>query len=102
MEGLKAIYIAAKKLLEAETKGASLVETSRLRQELNQTYDAFTAKHGAINKPSNIRLLKDSYEAPFLKALEEYNPTSATAKKAGLFELAMVRSTQKMESPECG
>ena len=99
MEGLKAIYIAAKKLLEAETKGASLVETSRLRQELNQTYDAFTAKHGAINKSSNIRLLKDSYESPFLKALEEYNPTSATAKKAGLFESAMVRSAQKIKSP---
>ncbi|MGA7192872.1 MAG: DEAD/DEAH box helicase family protein [Anaerolineales bacterium] len=99
MQGLKLIYVSAKKLLEAETKGASLVETSQLRLELNQTYNAFTAKYGAINKPSNIRLLKDSYEAPFLKALEEYNPTSATAKKAGLFESAMVRSTHKMESP---
>ena len=40
-----------------------------------------------------------SYEAPFLKALEEYNPTSATAKKADLFSAPMVRSTAQVESP---
>ena len=29
IDGLKSIYLAAKKLLKAETQGASLVETSR-------------------------------------------------------------------------
>ena len=55
---------------------------------MNIAYDDFTAKYGAINKTANIRLLSGSYEAPFLKALEEYNPTSATAKKADLFSCA--------------
>jgi len=98
-EGLKSIYLAAKKLLKAETKGASLVETSALRMELNNAYDEFTSKHGPINKAANIRLLNGSYEAPFLKALEEYNPTSATAKKADLFAAPLVRSTAQVESP---
>ncbi len=99
IEGLKTIYIAAKKLLATETQGASLIETSQLRHELNKAYDSFAMKHGPINKPTNIRLLKDSYEAPFLKALEEYNPTSATAKKASLFDAPMVRSVRHVESP---
>ncbi len=99
VNGLKAIYLVAKKLLKAETKGASLVDTSALRQELNNCYDEFTAKHGPINKPANIRLLNGSYEGPFLKALEEYNPTSATARKADLFAAVMVRSTAQIESP---
>jgi hypothetical protein len=48
IDGLKSIYLTAKKLLKAETQGASLVETSQLRQELNTAYDDFTAKYGAI------------------------------------------------------
>ncbi|CAG0986643.1 hypothetical protein ANAEL_02060 [Anaerolineales bacterium] len=99
IDGLKSIYLTAKKLLKAETQGASLVVTSQLRQELNIAYDDFTAKYGAINKTANIRLLNGSYEAPFLKALEEYNPTSATAKKADLFHEPLVRSTAQVEKP---
>jgi N12 class adenine-specific DNA methylase len=99
IDGLKSIYLTAKKLLKAETGGASLVETSQLRHELNAVYDDFTAKHGAIHNAANIRLLNGSYEAPFLKALEEYNPTSATAKKADLFSAPLVRSTAQVEQP---
>lgn len=99
INGLKSIYLAAKKLLKAETNGASLVDTSALRMELNNCYDEFTTKYGPINKPTNIRLLSGSYEAPFLKALEEYTPTSATAKKADLFSAPLVRSTAQVESP---
>ncbi len=99
ISGLKSIYLAAKKLLKAETNGASLVETSALRMELNNCYDEFTTKYGPINKAVNIRLLNGSYEAPFLKALEEYNPTSATAKKADLFFAPLVRSTAQVASP---
>ena len=99
VDGLKVIYLAAKKLLAAETEGQSLVVTSQLRHALNQAYDDFASKYGPINKPANIRLLNGSYEAPFLRALEEYNPTSVTAKKAGLFSAPMVRSTTQIESP---
>ncbi|MBI1854999.1 MAG: hypothetical protein HYR93_03905 [Chloroflexi bacterium] len=99
VDGLKAIYLAAKKLLKAETKGVSLVKTSQMRHELNKVYDEFISNYGPINEPANIRLLNGSYEAPFLKALEEYNPTSVTAKKAGLFSAPMVRSVAQSESP---
>ncbi|MBI5943678.1 MAG: DEAD/DEAH box helicase family protein [Chloroflexi bacterium] len=99
INGLKSIYLAAKKLLNAETNGASLVDTSALRMELNNCYDEFTTIYEPINKPVNIRLLSGSYEAPFLKALEEYNATSATAKKADLFSAPLVRSTSQVESP---
>jgi N12 class adenine-specific DNA methylase len=92
MEGLIAIYTAAKELLAAETSGESIVDTSLLRRKLNDTYDAFTAEFGPVNKPANVRALGSSPEAPFLKALEEYDSPSATARKAGLFTEPMVRS----------
>jgi len=50
IEGLKSIFLAAKKLLDLEAKGASIVETSLARSELNKAYDAFAAKYGPINK----------------------------------------------------
>jgi hypothetical protein len=81
VNGLKQIYIAAKELLTAETNGGSIVDTSLRRTELNKVYDSFTSKYGPINKPANIRLLSGTPEAPFLKALEIYNSTSATARK---------------------
>lgn len=92
VNGLKQIYLAAKQLLAAETSGGSIVDTSVRRSELNKVYDSFTARYGPINKPANIRLLSGTPEAPFLKALELYNPTSATAKKADLFTTQIVRS----------
>ena len=52
----------------------------------------------STRQPTSV-LLNGSYEAPFLKALEEYNPTSATAKKADLFQSPLVRSTAQVESP---
>ncbi len=92
VNGLTQIYLAAKELLAAETNGGSIVDTSVRRSELNKVYDSFTAKYGPINKPANIRLLSGTPEAPFLKALELYDPTSATAKKADLFTMQIVRS----------
>ena len=92
VDGLKQIYLTAKRLLAAETNGGSIVDASLRRSELNKAYDDFTVRFGPINRPANIRLLSGSPEAPFLKALEEYNPTSATAKKADLFSTQMVRS----------
>jgi N12 class adenine-specific DNA methylase len=99
MDGLKAIYLTAKKLLKAETEGAPLLKTSQMRHELNKAYDEFTSKYGPINKPANLRLLNKSYEAPFLKALEEYNPASVTAKKTSIFSNPLVRSTAQTKSP---
>jgi N12 class adenine-specific DNA methylase len=98
VDGLKKIYVAAKQLLAAETNGGSIVDTSLRRSELNKACDDFTAKYGSINKPANIRLLNGSPEVPFLRALEEYNPTSATAKKAGLFNAQVVRSAASQDS----
>ncbi len=92
VNGLRQIYLAAKQLLAAETNGGSIVVISLRRSELNKVYDNFTAKYGPINKPANIHLLSGTPEAPFLKALELYNPTSATAKKADLFTTQIVRS----------
>lgn len=92
VEALRAIYKAARELILDEVGGArSLIEYRDMRQALNRLYDAFTAKYGPINHVANTRLLKDTPELPFLKALEEYEPVSNTAKKASIFFETTVR-----------
>lgn len=99
VNGLHEVYRAAKAILAAETEGLINAETSELRARLNQVYDGFVAEYGPINRPANARLLAGSVELPFLKALEIYDPLSATAKKAGIFSGPMVRSSAKHETP---
>ncbi len=99
LEALHEVYRLAKRLLAAETTGASLVETSELRHRLNQAYDRLVAAFGPINKPANAKLLDGSVEGPFLKALEQYDRLSATAKKAAIFSGPLVRSMKTAETP---
>jgi len=99
LAALHELYQVAKELLAAETKGTSLFEQSALRHRLNEVYDRFVALYGAINKPLNAKLLEGSVEGPFLKALEQYDKVSVTARKAGIFTGPMVRAAVHTETP---
>jgi N12 class adenine-specific DNA methylase len=99
IHGLHDVYRAAKEVLAAETEGRALVEVGELRRRLNQVYVRFLDEYGPINRTANARLLAGSVEMPFLKALEIYDPVSATARKAGIFSGPLVRAATKHETP---
>lgn len=86
---LMEIYSAAKKVIRAETRGAT---TGIYREHLNALYDAFVAKYGAINNKNNARHLKHGAEAPFLKSLEKYDPSTGFVDKSDIFSKTIVRS----------
>jgi len=93
---LMEIHDAAKKLIRAETRGDRSNATV-LRANLNKLYDQFVDVYGPINKPQNLRYLKNSAEVHFLKPLEKYHAESATAEKADIFFKTLVRSVVKTE-----
>ncbi len=68
-----------------------------LRANLNKLYDQFVDVYGPINKPQNLRYLKNSAEVHFLKSLEKYHAESDTAKKSDVFFKTVVRSVIKSE-----
>lgn len=98
IDAMHSIYRAAKAVLASEIDGHSLAETSTLRETLNKIYDAFAGIYGPINFPTNTRLLQGSAELPFLKALEIYDTTQLTSKKAGIFQTPMVRAINRSEA----
>jgi N12 class adenine-specific DNA methylase len=87
---LMEIHDAAKRLIRAETRGDT--KTALLRDILNRLYDAFVEQYGPINRPQNLRHIKNSAESHFLKALENYHPESDTAQKTDIFFKSVVRS----------
>lgn len=92
VEAMRAIYKAARELILEEVNGSrSVIEYRNMRDSLNRLYDAFIAKYGPINHIANTRMLRNTPELPFLKALEEYEPVSNTAKKATIFFETTVR-----------
>jgi len=93
---LMEIHDAAKKLICAETRG-DRSNVTVLRANLNKLYDQFADVYGPINRPQNLRYLKNSAEAHFLKSLEKYHTESATAEKADIFFKTLVRSVIKTE-----
>ena len=93
---LMEIHDAAKKLIRAETRG-DLSNVTVLRANLNKLYDQFVDVYGPINKPQNLRYLKNSAEVHFLKSLEKYHAESDTAKKSDIFFKTVVRSVVKSE-----
>ena len=93
---LMEIHDAAKKLIRTETRGDKSNVTV-LRETLNRLYDAFVELYSPINRPQNLRHLKNSAEVHFLKSLEKYHTESDTAKKSDIFFKTVVRSVIKSE-----
>jgi len=92
MEGLRAIYDAAKALLRAEVAGENAVNIALRRKKLNDVYDGFVQRHGPITSVAP-RLLKDNPALPFLLALEtDYKKYASSARKAEIFFRTAIRS----------
>lgn len=84
------------RLLDAEASNRSITpEITALRARLNQQYDAYVAKHGPINRfklsktgtrirPGQGNFRRDPMSA-IVRALEEYDAATGTARKASIF-----------------
>ncbi len=99
LEGLRMVYDAAKNLLTKEMNAEPDIDIAAARGQLNDVYTQFRLRFGCINRPENVRALKDNPALPFLRALEvEYSPRTNTAKKADIFEHTTIRPVRRPDS----
>ena len=82
--GQIAIRDAARDLLTAQRHG---LDTTEPRERLNELYDSYLAKHGALHSRTNRNAMKLDPDAPFLLSLEHYNSTTKKVNKADIFSL---------------
>lgn len=76
-----------KQQLVLETEDAPTAQMEGNRKKLAEAYEKFTAEHGPVNRPANLRLAMTMPDGGLLAALEDsYQPerTAEQAKKSGL------------------
>lgn len=76
---------AARNLLDLQLDNGGEKAIADARKKLNSLYDAFVKKNGILNSPKNKKLLSGNVDAPFIRALENYDKDSGTATKAAIF-----------------
>lgn len=89
IRGQLEIRDAKQAVVDAELAGEPSDEA---RKTLNAVYDAYVAKYGPLSNRDNVKVMKGDPDAPNLQALEKWNPTAKTAKKADIFTKETIRA----------
>ena len=71
IKSMLAIRDAAKEIVRLELANCGDNELADAQKKLNELYDAYVAKHGAMNNGKNRTLLSGDPDMPFLRALEK-------------------------------
>ena len=91
MRGMIEIRDTLRKLISAQQEERKDEEIQMLQKELNQKYDAFTAKYGLLSARGNM-VFSDDSSYVLLSALEILNEDGSLKKKADIFTKRTIRS----------
>ena len=92
MRGMIEIRDSLRKLISAQQEERKDEEIQMLQKELNQKYDAFTAKYGLLSARGNRMVFSDDSSYVLLSALEILNEDGSLKKKADIFTKRTIRS----------
>lgn len=92
VRGMIGIRDTLRRLITAQQEDHADEEIQMLQKELNQKYDAFTAKYGLISARGNRMVFSDDSSYVLLSALEILNEDGSLRKKADIFTKRTIRS----------
>ena len=67
------------------------LDLRKAQDKLNQVYDRFTAKYGAINSKGNILAFSDDDQFPLLRSIEDERKDKSGWDKSAIFHKATIR-----------
>ena len=85
IRGMIRVRDAVRRCLRAQVDAANEDEIQTAREQLNQTYDRFVARHGPISERANTAAFRGDPDLPLLLSLEDYDPETRRATKATIF-----------------
>ena len=95
--GMIEIRDITRKLIDSQMEDASEEEIKNLQQELNKTYDTFTAKYGLINSTANHRAFSQDSSYCLLASLEFLDEEGNLKRKADIFYKRTIRKAEPVE-----
>lgn len=93
--GLHKIRTITRNLIRIQTEGCSEHELKYAQQELNEAYDYFYKKYGAITGQANARAFRDDADYPLLCSLEEVDENGKVT-KADMFHKQTIKPKQEI------
>ena len=101
LRGLLRVRDAVRRCLRTQMENAPDTEVIVAREQLNQTYDHFIAKHGFLSERANTTAFRGDPDLPLLLSLEHFDAEARRATKAAIFRertVQRVRPPQQIES----
>lgn len=80
-----AVRDATRAVLQAQGNDDTEAVIKAAQSELNAKYDAFVAKHGALNAKDNVKLMGNDPDAPLLRAIEVFDAKAKKFNKMPIF-----------------
>ena len=85
IKGIMAVRDAVRLVFRTQLDDAPDERISEARRLLNNIYDSFVARYGALSSRDNRRAFSNDPDLPLLLSLENYDPETRHARKAAIF-----------------
>ena len=91
IKGLCEIRTALLEVINIQSHEYDPVDLQKVQDTLNQVYDRFVAKYGAINSKGNILAFSDDDQFPLLRSIEDERKDKTGWDKSAIFTKATIR-----------
>lgn len=91
IKGLCEIRTALLEVINIQSHEYDPVDLQKVQGTLNQVYDRFVAKYGAINSKGNILAFSDDDQFPLLRSIEDERKDKTGWDKSAIFTKATIR-----------
>lgn len=95
IKGLCGIRSALLKVIQIQTSEYLPYDLEQAQKTLNEVYDRFVKKYGAINDKANILIFSDDDQFPLLRSIEDQSEDKKFWNKAPIFHKATIRSYRR-------
>jgi hypothetical protein len=100
IRGMVRLRDAVRRCLRSQIESQNESDVVLAREQLNQSYDSFTAKFGPIYESSNASAFRSDPDLPLLLSLERFDPETRRAVKAAIFRERTIR--REAPAPQIG
>ena len=97
IRGLCEIRNALLEVIAVQTREYEYRELEEAQTVLNEVYDRFVKKYGAINDKVNVALFYDDDQLPLLRSIEDEREDKSGYDKAAIFTKATIKSYRQPE-----
>lgn len=96
IKGLCAVRTALLEVINIQSHEYDPDDLQKAQDTLNQVYDRFVSKYGAINSKGNILAFSDDDQFPLLRSIEDEREDKSGWDKSAIFTKATIRPVQQV------